>query len=414
MALAGCSGSSGGSGPVPAVKAAAAPFTLAEAARGTLQLALDAVRLDEFYARFLRPGTGSVLTPPGPQTAPHCSASGTAASSTGTVQTTVFYPAGDATCHESPLRVLVVTFAAGSSGGPATAYGYQLTYAPAGDPSVAAGGLAEVEEFRAAIYSEADGSAAMDISDSQTPALSGFPATAPAAGAFPATFPVGLPRPVLQLEATNATFAVRETSGSSSFAGTLALGSSFVNPFAVVNSLQSVGVNANDVFAVRASAPDARGNVSISWSATAPVFAIDPLPDAPPYSYSFPLGEGVLAWPLPQLGSLGIASTAQNFSGAVAGSATFAAGGALTACAHTVTDTGDGVSARATCTPDGKSIDLTVTDLHASKPATSPGTIVIDQSGNGPDVGTATALSYTVLFDGSQDQIAAFSIEPAL
>jgi hypothetical protein len=378
---------------------------------------LNIVQLDGFYARLLRPGFGTLLKGPSPQSRPTCSAStGTATSSTGTIVTTVFYPAGDSKCGKSPTRILVVEYV-GQVGGTATAFGYQIAYAQANDPTVPVGTMIDFEQFEAVLYNASSGHASIQVADSQSMSTgdAAYPASPPAAGVFPATFPVGLPSPVTNGASSSfatAYFAVNE-SGSTSRAGTSNLGSYYTNPFAVITALQNVGVDVGGVFDVGVSAPRA-GSVDLSWSASQLGYEVDPLPDEPRSPTPFPLGQGNSAWPLPALGSLGLATSQLNFPTSVTGSATYSADGTLLACRHSVTDSANAVSTTATCSKGGAEIDLAVTDLHASASATTPAKIVVDSFGNGVGAGLTSAYSYTVLFDGSRDQISAFGILPAL
>jgi hypothetical protein len=327
--------------------------------------------------------------------------------------TTAFYPVGDTTCSHSPTRILVVDYSGVSS--THIAYGYQVAYAQGNDPTVTPGLVADYEQFEAALYDTAPGHEAFEVGDVQSMSTSnaGIPQSAPGPGKFPATFPVGLPTPLRTALFANFDFAV-DQSGGSARAGTLSIGNSFVNPFAVVNNLQSVGVNVRDAFTVSASAPNARGQVTLTWSASGPAYAIDPTADEPSFVLPFLLGANDVSWPLPPVGVLGFATSQLNFSGTTVGSATYGPDGGLIACNHTVTDTSNAVAAKAACVNGGQAIELGVTDLHASASAIKPAKVVLDEWGNGRNAGLASALSYTVLFDGSQDQINAFSVLPAL
>ncbi len=421
-ALAACGGSSGGGGPVPAATGGPLYTSAASATRGTLQLALDAVNIDEFYARFLRPGVGTVLTRPGPASKPVCHHSAspatspaTASSSTGSIETVVYYPAGDANCSQSPTRILVWAYGGGAGAAP-VANGYQLSYAPPGDPTSRPGVLAEFEQFTAVLYDTGDGHTSLDLSDAQQTGAEAasepaFPQTPPAPGPFPATFPINLPAPSPGNVGTY--FAADEAGPAASQAG-IRYGGTFTNPYA---NLQSIVLGTTDVFAVRSSRPDAAGRVTLSWTGTQPYYSLDPAADSPNQSVPFPLGQSNVTWPPTVLGVLGAQTSLLNFPALPSGTATYGADGSLIACAHTVTDGANGVSATATCGKGGREIDLVVTDVHRSAPATKPSTIVIDPFGIGAGAGTVGAgaiPTYQIVSDGSEDQIGAFSIARCL
>lgn len=416
--LAAC-GSSGG-GPVPAAPARPLYTNVASATRGVLQLTLDAVNLDEFYAHFLRPGVGFILTRPGPPSPPVCHGSAspvTATSSTGTIETLAFYPAGDVACSKSPTRILVWTYG-GSIGGAPVADGYELGYALMNVPPALT--LEQVEQFSAVLYNTLDGSASLNLANAQLLAslLTGtaYPQSPPAPGAFPATFPNALPTPPAGTNGSPPYFAVNESAPGASKAGMWGNPGSFTNPFAKEVTEPQVAVGNSDVYAVRNSPPDSSGRVTLSWSDTLPYYYLEPQIDGSPPSPVFPLGPSNVSWPAPALGPLGQETTALNFPSPANGSATYGPDGSLIACSHTIVDGVNAVSAKATCVKGGSEIDLVVTDLHRSKPTTSPATIVIDPFGNGAGAGTSglsgAKPTYTVLFDNSKDQIVEFTVAP--
>jgi hypothetical protein len=383
-------------------------------------LALDAVNTDEFYARFLRPGVGAVLTRPAGAAPPAChpSANATVATaSTGTIETLAFYPHGDRTCSQSPTRILEWTYA-GTRDGASVADGYQLSYALSGHPASLS--IAEIELFEAVLYDTRNGRTSMNLADTQLLGVLGsplggpfVPTTPPAPGAFPATFPSTLatPKPGVVAEPY---FAAHET-GASSQAGIAAAFAQFTNKFSQQNP--TLSSNTDDAYQVTASGPDSAGRVTLSWSDTAPYYSVDSSTDLVQGSgVPFPLAPSQVSWPLAALGPLGQQSSALNFPVANRGTATYGPDGSLVACSHTITDAANAVAARATCVDGGSKIDFVVTDLNRSLPATNPGVIAIDPYGNGRGAGTsglaAAVPTYAVLFDNSKDQIVEFTIQP--
>jgi hypothetical protein len=392
---------------------------VATAARGVLQLALDAVNTDEFYARFLRPGFGVVLTRPTSAAAPacHASANATAATaSTGTIETMAFYPHGDATCSKSPTRILEWAYEGTHSGAPIAA-GYQLSYALSGHPATLQ--LAEVEVFEAILYDMRTGSASLNLADSQTLGLFGSPSggpfvptTPPAPGTFPATFPSGLATP--KPGAVAAPYFAAYESGAVSKAGISGPAAQYYDKFSQQNP--ALQTNTNDAYVVSSSGPDAAGRVTLSWSDTAPYYSVDSLSDGVSgASVAFPLPPADVSWPLLPLGPLSQQTSALNFPVVNRGTATYGPDGTLEACSHTITDEANAVSAKATCVDGGSKIEFVVTDLNRSSPATTPAVISIDPYGNGAGAGSnglAEAVpTYTVRFDNSKDQIVEFTIQ---
>ena len=273
-----------------------------------------------------------MLTRPGPASKPVCHHSAspatspaTASSSTGSIETVVYYPAGDANCSQSPTRILVWAYGGGAGAAP-VANGYQLSYAPPGDPTSRPGVLAEFEQFTAVLYDTGDGHTSLDLSDAQQTGAEAasepaFPQTPPAPGPFPATFPINLPAPSPGNVGTY--FAADEAGPAASQAG-IRYGGTFTNPYA---NLQSIVLGTTDVFAVRSSRPDAAGRVTLSWTGTQPYYSLDPAADSPNQSVPFPLGQSNVTWPPTVLGVLGAQTSLLNFPALPSGTATDGADG---------------------------------------------------------------------------------------
>lgn len=416
LALNGCGGGGSASGPAPAATSAPRQTTVLNAARGTLTIVLTALQTARYYEEFIRPGIGVAFGAIAPQTTPTCNAATHSAAtsfanqtSTSTLVTTAFYPAKDATCSASPVRILVMQYA-GAPGATQTGYGYQITFASPGDPvpSNTAGSIVAIDALTATIYPAAAGSANVIANvdpggDFQIAGSSGGPFQ-PAPGSFPATFPTQLPPPPAPGIPFGIFFATAEQ-GLASASGVANLAGGYLAPPAFPGGFAG-HVDSSDRYAVTATAQGFGGG-SLAIVDNAPQFVTDvtngPAPVVTP-AYPFAAGTSVLG--IVNVSQLGYHSAAATFPKPVAGAATYDAAGMPLACSDDAVDVLDGVEVRATCQHGGASIALTITDLLAKKSAISPATIVLDAYGYSDG-----AAPFTFAFDGSTDSIAGFALQ---
>jgi hypothetical protein len=402
VALAACGGSSGSSstpaGPRPSPSATPLVASVDVAAHGLMQLALAATATDRYYARLVRPGVGPLLGVLPPSATPTCDPSSATASEqlpnengTQTTATIVTYPAGDTTCSKSPLRVLVIAYAT-TGASPLLGVGYEASWASATDPIVPPGSVSAVEDIETAVYSAGNIDTRIQQFGTQTIG------SQPPPGAFPATFPTGLPVPALPAPFAPSYYIASVASGSSSRAGT---GADYDGYIAVNGSDATIGT----LDAPSLSAVVAGGSTTLSWSTSAPLYAVDTGSAlgaqivVPPNT--FPLASGATAWSLSGFSPLAVESSPLNFPHPVTGSAAYASDGNVTACRHDYVDAVNQVGVQVTCNGNG-TIAMTVTDLLAHKPLTTPSPVVMDADG--------TSNSFTFNFDQTTEIIGTFAL----
>jgi hypothetical protein len=413
--LAACGGGGNTPGAVPAptsARAAARQTTLVNAARGTLTVVLSALETARYYGFYLRPGVGlalgAIAASPNPVCSPATHSASTALpnqTGTQTLVTTAYYPANDATCSQSPFRIVVMQYTLGA-GGTQTGFGYQISYSNANDPVFGGSGVvAATDGIVTTIYKSANGSANLVASISpgavQLGGVDGPPAQPPP-GTFPATFPsVVLGPPAVT--PFGFFFATAE-SGASSATSMGNLQGAFAAPASFLGGDYGGHVASSDDYAVTAAGPNARGDTALSLVDKAPLFITDVSESfAPTTTPPYPFAGGNTLVGIGQLSPLAYRSTAANIAAPVAATATYDASGQLVACSDSAADRLDGVAVTATCANGGASIGLTVTDLLAKKSAIAPATITLDTYG-------FSVAPFTFTIDGSVDAISGFTL----
>jgi hypothetical protein len=406
-------GSAPATAPAPPSTSVARQTTLLNAARGTLTVVLSALETASFYGNYLRPGVGLALGALPPANVPTChpatrSASTAFANQTGTTTlvTTAFYPASDATCSQSPFRILVMQYALGP-GSTENGFGYEVAYSQFGDPVFGgAGAIVATDAIISTIYKGGDGTANIVASIAPNGAEIGGsngPPAQPPAGVFPATFPANMPAPPA-VTPFGFYFAVAEH-GASSTIDTASLQGTFPAPPNFTNGSYSGYVSSSDSYALTASPPDAQGRVALSLVDKQPLFVADVSNGiVPTVTPSYPFASGATSLGIGPLSPLGYRSSHANLPTPIAGSATYDASGTLVACVENATDPLDGVRVQATCGNGGTTIALTVTDLFVKTSAIAPATIALDTFG-------FSESPFTFSLDGSVDSIAEFVMQ---
>ena len=413
LGLSACGGGGGSTSatPVTTRATAARQTTLVNAARGTLTVVLTALETASYYGNYIRPGVGLALGAIPAATQPVCNgATHTASTSfpnqtgTATLVTTAFYPANDATCSQSPFRVLVMQYALGAS---QTGYGYQVTYSSANDPLFGGSGVVvTTDAIVTTIYKSAAGAANVVASIAPNGAQVGGsngPPAQPPPGLFPATFPANFPLPPAATP-FGFFFATAE-SGATSTTNAASLQGVFPAPPNFTNGSYEGHVASSDRYAVTASAPSAAGSVTLSLVDGKPLFVAD-VSNAivPTIVPGYPFASGATNLALGPSSPLGYRSTAANLPGPVTGSATVDASGTLVACSASATDPLDGVRVDAACANGGTSIALTVSDLLAKTSAIVPATVTLDTYG-------FSLGQFHFAIDGSIDSVAEFVLQ---